>query len=125
MRIHQGIKNLSEVKKSVNFDKFLELIQTLNGLAYLLADVDATRGNANLMYAKVQGVIDSGNPNLFNSTDRQKLAQGVFLQDLSLANRAILNLTNIRDTTDSLVAPALAVSLSLNGMLTYTMGFSP
>lgn len=108
-------RQIAEFKNFVNFDKFFALINTLKGIAYLLADVDTTKGDANLMYAKVEGVIDSGNPNLFNTTDRQKLAQGVFLQDLSIANRAILNLTNIRDTTDSLVAPALSVSFSLNG----------
>ena len=113
----QGASKIQELKDYVNFDKYFELLNTLKGIAFLLADIDSSKGDANLMFTRIQGVIDAGNPNLFNSTDRQKLSQGVFLQDLSFANRAILNLTNIRDNTDSLVAPALSVSTSLNAML--------
>ena len=107
----QLVKNIPAVFKI--FSQIADMTKKLEqwkNLRVLYYDVYITGKDADFMFKKVQDVIKSENPSLFNSTDRQMLSQGVFTQDLSQLSIGMLNFSNLRDNARELVGSAVDVS---------------
>ena len=87
-----------------------EKISQAEQLSKMFVDIYSVRESADYMYGKVQSVITQQSPDLFNSTDRKLLREGVFSIDLSKFNQGILNYTNLRDNARDIIGPAIDVS---------------